>query len=55
MDKNEIFSILNDWNFWRQELDTGVEREVYVERFKALSTSNQVIQSLDPGGRESLT
>ena len=48
MDKNELFFILNDWNFWRQELDTGVEREVYVERFKALSSSNQVITVTGP-------
>jgi len=48
MDKNEIFSILNDWNFWRQDLDTGIMRMSYVERFKYLSTSNQVITVTGP-------
>jgi predicted AAA+ superfamily ATPase len=48
MDKNELFSILNDWNFWRHELETGVARRAYIERFKDLSTSNQVITVTGP-------
>lgn len=48
MDKNELFQILNDWNFWRQELDTGIVRKAYVERFKALLGSNQVITVTGP-------
>ena len=48
MDKNEIFSILDDWNFWRQELDTGIVRKTYLDRFKELSTSNQIITITGP-------
>jgi len=48
MDKNELFSILNDWNFWRKKLETGIARKTYVERFKALSGSNQVITVTGP-------
>jgi len=48
MDKNELFSILNDWNFWRKEIETGIARKAYVERFKALSKSNQVITVTGP-------
>ena len=48
MDKNELFSILNDWNFWRHELETGVARKTYIDRFKDLSTSNQVITVTGP-------
>ena len=48
MDKNELFSILDDWNFWRRELDTGIVRKTYLERFKDLSTSNQIITVTGP-------
>lgn len=48
MDKNELFSILNDWNFWRKEMECGIARKAYVERFKALSGSNQVITVTGP-------
>lgn len=32
MDKAELLEILNDWNFWKKELDVGIEREAYLER-----------------------
>lgn len=48
MDKNELFSILNDWNFWRQNIDIGIVRKTYIERFKSLSGSNQVITVTGP-------
>lgn len=32
MDKGEILEILQDWNIWRKELDTGTERKGYLER-----------------------
>lgn len=32
MKKNELLEILQDWNFWKKELDTGKEREVYLEK-----------------------
>ncbi len=48
MDKNELFSILNDWNFWRKELETGIARKAYVERFEALLGSNQIITVTGP-------
>jgi len=48
MDKNELFSILDDWNFWRRGLDTGIVRETYLDRFKDLSTSNQIITVTGP-------
>lgn len=31
MDKNQILEILNDWNFWRKEIDTGITREGYLD------------------------
>jgi len=30
MDKNILLEILNDWNLWRKEIDTGKERKTYL-------------------------
>ncbi len=30
MDKNQILEILEDWNFWKKELDIGIKREKYL-------------------------
>ena len=43
MNKNEIFGILNDWNFWKKDLDTGIRRHFYLERLKKLSSTNQIL------------
>src|SRR3989344_6216825 len=38
IDKNQILEILEDWNFWKKELDSGYEREKYLElAFKFLN------------------
>ncbi len=36
MDKGEIIEILESWNFWRREIDTGVPRDKTAEILKAL-------------------
>ena len=43
MDKNEVLTVLNDWNIWRKEQDTGITRSTYLDRLEALMGSNQVI------------
>lgn len=43
MDKNEILTILEDWNFWRKELDTGVERPFYLQKLENFFPTEQVI------------
>ncbi|MDP2951141.1 MAG: ATP-binding protein [bacterium] len=43
MDKNEIIKILNDWNFWRKDINAGVKRSFYLKRLKNLLASRQVI------------
>ena len=48
MDKNEVLAILNDWNIWRGEQDTGIGRSVYLDRLEALMGSNQVITITGP-------
>lgn len=30
MDKNQILEILNDWNFWKKDIGTGIERKNYL-------------------------
>lgn len=43
MDKNEIFKILDDWNFWKRDLETGVNRPFYLHRLKRFSTTDQIL------------
>ncbi len=30
MDVNQILSILQDWNFWKKDVETGIKRERYL-------------------------
>lgn len=32
MKKEEILEILNDWNFWKKELNTGIKRDNYIQK-----------------------
>ena len=34
LSKNKTLEILNDWNFWRKEIDTGIERTEYLEKME---------------------
>ena len=43
MDKFEILTILEDWNFWKKELDTGITRNLYLEKLKKFISTNQII------------
>jgi len=43
MDKNEIFKILEDWNFWKNDLETGITRPFYLDRLKRFSATNQIL------------
>lgn len=43
MDKSEILAILEDWNFWRKELDTGVGRPFYLQKLEKFFPTEQVI------------
>ena len=36
MKKEEIISVLSDWNFWGKGLDTGRERAFYLNRILSL-------------------
>lgn len=43
MNKNELFRILDDWNSWNKEQDTGILRPRYVDKMRQLSSSKQVL------------
>ncbi len=43
MKKEEILEILVDWNFWRRELNTGIKREVYVDRAGNFLKTNMIL------------
>ncbi len=48
MDKNNILSILNDWNFWKKELPSGIKRTAYVDRLHAALATRQIIVITGP-------
>lgn len=43
MDKNLILEVLNDWNFWKREQETGKERKEYLRTCLNLLKSNVVL------------
>lgn len=43
MERGELLEILHDWNFWKKELDTGIEREAYVESCLRFLKTNVVV------------
>lgn len=42
MGKNEVFQILNDWNFWNQKLEIGIKREKYLQRLEKILSSEKI-------------
>jgi predicted AAA+ superfamily ATPase len=43
MEKSEILDVLNDWNFWRKEIDVGIRREIIVKRIEELSKTKEIV------------
>lgn len=43
MEKTDILEILLDWNFWKKELDTGKERNLYLEKCLRFLETNVVV------------
>lgn len=48
MDKTQLISVLNDWNFWNNRPKTGIARPLYLERLKTALTTQQVIAITGP-------
>lgn len=43
MNKNEIIAILNDWNFWKGGLDSGIGRPIYLNRLQDFLKTDQIV------------
>jgi predicted AAA+ superfamily ATPase len=43
MKEEEILDILKDWNFWLKEVDTGIQRESYIEMLEKFLEPNVVV------------
>src|SRR3989344_1013372 len=43
MEKSEILNVLNDWNFWKEEIDAGIRREIIVKRIEEMSKANEIV------------
>lgn len=42
MEKKELLNILNEWNFWKKDLDAGVYRDSYLKVLNGLIPSRQI-------------
>lgn len=51
MNKNELIKILNDWNFWQKDIETGIERYLYLKPLEQMLKSGQIM--LITGARRS--
>ena len=43
MDKNTVLEILKGWNYWEQNPNSGVPRDLYLEKFKKAVSTGQII------------
>ncbi len=43
MNKNELIKILDDWNFWKKDMDTGIKRDLYLDVLDKMLSSGQII------------
>lgn len=43
MQKNEIISILEDWNLWRKKIYSGIKRDYYLDKIKRLAKTDHII------------
>lgn len=43
MEKSEIIEILHDWNFWKKDIDAGIERKTYLKRLKELAKMKEIV------------
>ncbi len=43
MEKSEILDILNDWNFWKKDIYTGIKREDLLRRLAELSRAKEIV------------
>jgi len=43
MDKETIIEILSDWNFWKTDRETGIDRDSYLNEMERLAKTGQIL------------
>ena len=43
MDKRQLLEILEEWNFWKKDLDTGIERKDYLKKCLKFLKTNVIV------------
>lgn len=43
MEKSETLDILNDWNFWKKDQETGIKRESCIKKIKKLAEMKEIV------------
>lgn len=43
MEKANLLEILNDWNFWNKEQDTGLDRPKYLNKIESVAKTGQIV------------
>ncbi len=43
MNRTQILEILNDWNFWKKEINTGIKRYAEISRVESLSKIGEIV------------
>ncbi|MFH1638487.1 MAG: ATP-binding protein [Candidatus Woesearchaeota archaeon] len=43
MNREEIIGVLDSWNFWKNDPETGIDRPEYLERINRLAKTGQVV------------
>ncbi len=51
MEKDEILSILNAWNFWKQNVNIGIERNYYQQKITSLINESAIDVVIETGIR----
>lgn len=53
MDNNDILEILNSWNFWKKDVDTGIDRDYYTDKIIKYVEDPQISIIVETGIRRS--
>ncbi|MCZ7404226.1 MAG: AAA family ATPase, partial [Candidatus Methanoperedens sp.] len=43
MNNETIIEILNGWNFWRRDQETGISRDAYLKKLDRLAETEQIV------------
>lgn len=43
MEQSRIISILEDWNFWKKDIESGIERKTYLELIERFAKTGEIV------------